>query len=576
MNFDTVILSAVTHELSSEIIGARIDKIAQPAPLELVISLYLDGSRRSLLISAEPASARVHLVRGRSRPSPVPPPAFCMLLRKYMEAGVVLDVSQPLGVCERVLKISVRSAERVYVDLFIELMGRQSNIILVSASGVILGSIKRVTSEMSRLREVRAGISYAAPPKQLGHKRDPMEPSSSFGLPAMEFASTDEAAKWLTATFRGVGPLLAQEAALRSPAVPITTESAWYGLNDVLNIVRTADYLPVVYTNSNKQIEGAYPFRLRSVPEALQTAEYTMSAALDLAYGTQLVDDTFEKQRTALVASLRKAAKTIDRQLLDAQEGLLNSEQSEYLRENGELLLANISRQRAGAKVIAVPDYFAAEANITREIELDPKLNIHENAERYFRRYQKARDSKDVLEQRQAELQIAEVKLARGIDSAMSAENAAQLQSISTELSAALPTIQTPGSHDGAAKPAYEGHKVKAMKTPDGWEILVGENSTSNDYLTTKVASPNDIWLHARAVPSAHAVIRAQNRPASVSTAAILLAAEQVARRSQAKHAGLVSVDYTLKKYVRKPRGSAPGQVTYTNEKTIDVIAGDE
>jgi len=105
----------------------------------------------------------------------------------------------------------------------------------------------------------------------------------------------------------------------------------------------------------------------------------------------------------------------------------------------------------------------------------------------------------------------------------------------------------------------------------DGWEVLVGENATSNDYLTTKIAQSNDIWLHARAIPSAHAVIRSQNRPAAVSTAALRLAAEQVARRSDAKHAGLVPVDYTLKKHVRKPRGAAPGAVTYSHEKTIDV-----
>ena len=105
--------------------------------------------------------------------------------------------------------------------------------------------------------------------------------------------------------------------------------------------------------------------------------------------------------------------------------------------------------------------------------------------------------------------------------------------------------------------------------------MLVGENATSNDYLTTRLAAPSDIWLHARAVTSAHGIIRARNRPVAVSAAAIRLAAEQVARRSQAKHARLVAVDYTLKKYVRKPRGAQPGQVTYTNEKTMDVVLED-
>ena len=119
--------------------------------------------------------------------------------------------------------------------------------------------------------------------------------------------------------------------------------------------------------------------------------------------------------------------------------------------------------------------------------------------------------------------------------------------------------------------PEFAGHKIRRYRSVDGWEILVGENATSNDYLTTRIASPNDIWLHARALPSAHAVIRSQNRPATVSLAAIKLAAEQVARRSDSRHARLTPVDYTLKKYVRKPRGAAPGAVTYSHEKTLDV-----
>ena len=127
------------------------------------------------------------------------------------------------------------------------------------------------------------------------------------------------------------------------------------------------------------------------------------------------------------------------------------------------------------------------------------------------------------------------------------------------------------GSERERHTPAFEGHKIKTFHSPDGWEILVGENATSNDYLTTRVAAPSDIWLHVRAGASAHGVIRARNRPAAVSPAAIQQAAELVAARSEVKHSSLIPVDYTLRKYVRKPRRSAPGAVTYQNEKTINV-----
>ena len=576
MNFDTVTLAAVSNELAEAALGARIDKIAQPEPLELLIALYKNNYRCNLLISCDPNSARLHLVRGRRRPNPTIPPAFCMLLRKYLEGGTVIEISQPLGFCERVLKISVRTSERETVGLWVEVMGRQSNVVLVSEAGIILGCIKRVTSEMSRFREIRTGIPYAPPPKQLGYKRDPMEPLASFGVPAEPFISVEDAEKWLAATFKGVGTLIAKEAVLRSPDGDLTGETAWYGLNEVLNTVRLGDYHPVVYTDTLGQIVGAYPFPLKSIPAEQQRPIESISEALEEAYDAVLGDDTIEKQRAALLSSLRKAAKSAVRQLLDIREGLLSSEQADYLRENGDLLLANIGKQPAGSNEIIVEDYYASVQGVLRTVQLDPKTSIKENADRYYRRSRKAKDSKEFLSQRLIELESGLKQIEGAITEAESVTTLQSVQALAASIGGEIPQSQSTGTKDAIAKPSYEGHKIKSVKTPDGWEILVGENSTSNDYLTTKVASPNDIWLHARAVPSAHAVIRSQNRPMSVSLAAILLAAEQVARRSQAKHAGLVSVDYTLKKYVRKPRGSAPGQVTYTNEKTIDVIASEE
>jgi predicted ribosome quality control (RQC) complex YloA/Tae2 family protein len=460
--------------------------------------------------------------------------------------------------------------------LWIELMGRQSNAILTNETGVILGSIKRVTPDMSRLREVRTGIKYTPPPRQAGYKRNPMEPNAFIGLPATEFAEYTQAANWLTASFSGVGTLLAREAVLRSASGKLTSESVWYGLNEVLSLVRLTEFSPVVYRDTRGDVAGAYPFRLRSIPDADQIDVDGISNAVESAYGSRLQENTLEKERTALLAALRKAAKACDRQLLDVREGLVNSDQSEHYKECGELLLANMNDLHPGASEMAVDDFYALEPNARRTISIDPSISIHDNAQRYFRRYQKARDSREILLSRQMQIEQSSQHIARAIEDAERISTASELSALTQAIAAEIRQPQSSATREATAKPAYDGHKIRSLKSPDGWEILVGENSTSNDYLTTKVASPSDIWLHARAVPSAHAVIRAQNRPASVSTAAILLAAEQVARRSTAKHAGLVSVDYTLKKYVRKPRGSAPGQVTYTNEKTIDVIADND
>jgi predicted ribosome quality control (RQC) complex YloA/Tae2 family protein len=573
MNFDTMLLSAVTDELAQTVLGAKIDKVSQPEPLEVVFGLYKHNSRRNLLISADANSARAHFIKQRGRPNPATAPAFCMLLRKYLEGGMIEESTQPLGFCDRVLRLSIRGLQSDRYELWIEVMGRQSNIILTAKNGMILGAIKRVTAGMSRVREIRAGILYEPPPKQLGYKRDPMLPVSAMGLPEEEFAGEDEAEKWLTATFRGVGSLLAKEARLHRPTGPMTGENLWFGLNEMLNFVRLAEYSPQVYVDDTGHVSGAYPVELRSVPSQNQTKAATISEALEVAYDSVLSLDTLDKERAALVAALRKAHKAAERQALDLSEGLLNSENSESFRETGELLLANIGVGPHGATEIIVDDYFAETSGTKRNISMDPSLTVHQNAERYFRKFQKARDSRESLLERQSSLEKSIAELEHAIEAAIHAVTAQEItvltEHLATDLGATHQNL--PGKRQEASP--YDGHKIKTYRSPDGWEILIGENSTSNDFLTTKVASSSDIWLHARAVPSAHAVIRAQNRPASVSNAALMLAAEQVAKRSSAKHARLVSVDYTLKKYVRKPRGSAPGQVTYSNEKTIDVVA---
>jgi len=576
MLFDSVLLTAVTDELQKVIQGAHVDKVAQPEPLDIVLSVFKSGVRTNILFSAEPESARAHITQRRGRKSPTNPPAFNMLLRKYFEGGLVEEVAQPLGFSERVLRLTIRSAAKERTFLWIELMGRQSNIILTNEDGLILGCLKRVTSEMSRVRPIRAGIAYTPPPKQLGLKRDPMEPSASFALEELTFATVSDAEKWLISTFRGVGSLLAKEAVLRRPHNELTTSNIWFGLNEILNHVRLSEFAPVVFRDVDGQLDGVYPIPLRSVPEHLQTPFVSISEAIETAFSSERQENVLEKERTALLSALRKASKTIDRQVLDVREGLVNSEQSERLRQNGELLLANVRTIGESSGEVVVDDYYDNKPGSRRTIKIDPALSFQENAERYFKKFQKARDSVEILQKREEDLTRAQLKIERALVDAENATTVQELAALAESVGNTLLPQQAPAGHEKAQKPTFEGYKIKSIKSPDGWEILVGENSTSNDYLTTKVASPSDIWLHARAVPSAHAVIRAQNRPASVSIAAILLAAEQVARRSQAKHASVVSVDYTLRKYVRKPRGSAPGQVTYANEKTVDVVAADE
>ena len=159
------------------------------------------------------------------------------------------------------------------------------------------------------MREVRAGIPYTPPPKQLGYKRDPMDPLSSISLPDVTFADRAEAEHWLTNTFKGVGTVLAKEAASRIPESSLNSQSAWFALNELLSLVRTGDFTPVVYRSENGQVLGAYPFRMVSVAARDQADANSMSEALEYAYSAHVEADTFDREQTALLVSLRKTLK---------------------------------------------------------------------------------------------------------------------------------------------------------------------------------------------------------------------------------------------------------------------------
>ncbi len=573
INFDTMMLACASRELELRVTGAKVERIAQPTAYETLWTLFIRGTKLTLLIDSDATSSRMHLTR-RARHSPPNPPAFCMLLRKHLGDAFLEGIEHPLGYGERVARLVFAGADGNRYNFYVELMGRHSNQILTDANGRVLGAIKRVTPDMSRFREVRPGIEYTLPPRQKGAKRDVYSPVAGNDLPQVEFADEKEALDWVGKTFSGLSPLMAKEAIARRPDASLTSEIVWYGINDLLNYARLAEYWPINYTDSLGRIIGAYPVMLVTIPKTQQVDAISFSAALDDACEALEQSTALHDERIALISALTRARKVCEREAIDVEEGLANSERADEYRVNGELILAHQSKIKPGDESAMLLDYEIGEE---REILLDSSLSLQENAERYFKKYRKARDARERLEERKLEI---EARLDR-VDAAIPlAQAAASLDSVHA-LASSINDIKGIADNQGGVAASgqagetqtspYPGYRVKIYRSVDGWEILVGENAESNDYLTTKVASPSDIWLHARAQTSAHAIIRSRNRPAAVSAAALRYAAEQVAKRSTAKHSRLVPVDYTLRKFVRKPRGSKPGQVIYSREKTLDV-----
>ena len=572
MIFDSLLLTAVRDELGHTLVGGKIEKITQPDPDEIVLRFYKAGHKHNLLLSCDASHARAHLTIAR-RDNPPTPPVFCSVLRRYLDSAWLDDVSLPLGFGERVLHLHFKAVDGAPYTLIAELMGKHSNLILVNGAGMILGAAKNIGRSINRLRQIGPGVSYVPPPRQRG-RRDPLRPlEEELGT---EPLSAEAASEWLVSEWSGISPFLASEIIARVQG-ELTPQSLHNAMALLLTVVRVGDWSPCVWTDNRGRLLGAYPVPLRTIPSADQHARESISVALDQAATSILARETFDHARESLLAALRRTRKLREREAAEVEQGLRNAARAEEYRQVGDLLLSNQSEIGRGQSLVSVADYYAPPLPggepTMRFIALDPTLTVHENAERFYKRSRKAEGSALTLQERRVQAREEAALLSLAETEAQRVTTSAEVAALRLSLAQSLGRGEGQNTPESSrpASPDFEGHKIKRYLTVDGWEILVGENAASNDYLTTRLAAASDIWLHVRAATSAHGIIRAKNKPASVSHAALQQAAEMVAARSEVKHSSLIPVDYTLKKYVRKPRKAAPGGVTYENEKTLFV-----
>jgi len=549
------------------IVGGQVQHVAQPAPTDLVLTIRGRGANHMLLLSCDANWARAHLTQGR-RPNPATPPAFCMLCRKYIEGGRVAAISQ--RGFDRILDIEIEVGEgRMYV-LVAELMGKHSNLILTNEEGTILDSAKRITHKVSRLREVLPGKRYVAPPPQ-ADRVDPFEATAGEVSRFVESLPTDpeaRAARWM-GHFSGISPFLAQELTLRGAAGG--HRNAW---EEIFGAAKAGQWKPVIVRNERAETTGAYPFPTVQADPKAQFERDSINTALDHYYGTALPRAALDAARHELETALNRAIKSREKHRESLTRSIQESARAEEYREAGELLLANLHRIEPEADTAEVEDYYH-DGGGQRKIALDPRKSARENADAYFRRYRKAKDGLEIQQRQMARTEDDLLTMRTALEALIEASDLNMVKALRKDLLAQglLRDEAAPDEKQAAGRrpPDFGGKKIRVFHTPEGWDIYVGENSEANDHLTGRVASPNDWWLHVRANASAHVVIRTRNNPTAVPLSFIQRAALIAAQHSASKHAEMVPVDYTLKKYVRRPKGSPSGAALYQNEKTIYV-----
>ena len=570
MPFDGVALGFLARELSDQLVGGRVDKATQPERDEINLSIRAKGANRLLLISASAGCARAHLTRAK-KTSPLEPPMLCMLLRKHVVGSRVSAVRQVSG--DRILEIEFEGSDelgdRSVRTLVCEFMGKHSNVMLLGAGGKILECVHRVTEEISRVREVLPGLRYERPPAQ---DKLPYDSLTAAALSKRLTESCGTLSKALAAVISGMAAPTAREIALRVTG----DEDARLEQLDIPEVSgRIVDFLnnlPSLAAPAVLLAEDGTPLELTAFPylslRSLEAQPFpTVSEAMDAYYEARDQSDRIKQKSASLHRVLKNNAERCEKKLALQLEALEGSQRMEDYRVMGELITASAHLIRKGAKVASLPNYYDPEMAMM-DIPLDEKLSPAQNAQRFFKLYQKARSAK-TLAAEQTEKTKEELNYLEGqLENLRKCETEAELGEIREELEK-LGYVRASHNRRQMKKlpPSQPLHYVSSA----GVDILVGKNNLQNDELTQS-ARPNETWLHTKDIPGSHVIVVGENPDEATLGEAALLAAHY----SKASASSNVPVDYTLKRCVKKPGGAKPGFVIYTQQRTLYVTPTQE
>lgn len=573
MALDAITVRTVVEELRHTIVDCRIDKIYQPEKDEITISAKGKANSAVLLLSANAANARAHLI-DRSMANPIIAPAFCMVLRKHLQGGRITAVEQPD--MERIIEISVDGydelGDKTLKRLIVEIMGRHSNIILVNKDGKIIDSIKHINQELSRVRQVLPGLTYAYPPRQ--NKLDPFSCNrDSFLSRLLEQTATATLDQAISNIINGISRSTAQElVAIAGIDKDVTigqmdTEmiNALYdALRSFIDDVANNRWQPAIIYDAQGQPVDFSPLPVRRNIDGGRV-EYTesISLALDKYYAQRDIIDHIKQKTADLHKLLNTYIERAKRKLQLQQQELEQSEDMERYKLYGQLLTANLYQVKQGQKEARLINFYS-ETMDEIVIPLDPQFTPVENAQYYFKRYNKAKNAIAALKP-QIEQTIEEIEyLESQLDNLDRCTDEADIDEIRQEL-IEQGYIRHRKKAAGKTTPSLPHHYISSA----GMDIYVGKNNAQNDMLTLKWAAKNDWWLHVKDLPGSHVIIRAQGRQPDQQT--LLEAAVLAAHYSKGRSSSNVAVDYTQCKYVSKPAGAKPGKVIYINYKTLYV-----
>lgn len=577
MAFDGITVSAIKAEIEDKILGGRIDKVYQPEKDEIILGIRSMGQAYKLLLTSNASNPKFHFTQ--TNPSnPMTPPLFCMVMRKHLQSGKIIKIEQPDF--DRILNIYVESLNELgdysVKKLVLEIMGRHSNIILTDENNTILDCIKHIGHDTSSVREVLPGREYTLPPSQ--GKINTLELDNNNFNEVLENNPSFEIQSVIYKNYTGISPIAASEICYRAnvngstPVEALTDiqkEIVFNKFAELVEDIKANRFYPESITNEKGKTIDFSPIEMTQF-KGLEIKKYTSISELiesfyanrDFAYR---IGQKTQDLRKLITQNIERCIRKKDIQM----QTLRSIKNRDELRLKGELLTANIYSIKKGMTTVELPNYYSENQELVA-IELDSNKTPSENAQKYYKAYNKAKRTfealKDQIKSNDEELAYLESVLT----SVNNCTDEQDVKEIRRELREEGYVKKVKNQKDKSKKHSVPLHFI----SQDGFDIYVGKNNIQNDELTLKFARPRDIWMHTKNIPGSHVIIVAngQTIPDTTLNEGAMLSAFY----SKAKNSSKVPVDYTEKKNVKKPNGSKPGFVIYETNKTAYITTSEE
>lgn len=573
MALDGAFLRHIKKEIEEKALDGRVEKIYQPNREEMVLVIRTYSDHFKLLLSARANSARIHFTRFMPE-NPKQPPMLCMLMRKRLQSARLVRLEQQ-GL-ERVLCLVFDAVnelgDHVELRLYMEVMGRYSNIIFVDEKGKIIDALKRVDAEMTSERLVLPGLSYELPPPQ--NKLCLLESTLEEAVSRIRLMKEGtELSKAVLNSLQGVSPIVCRELAYKTGRgaelrLGDMGEEQWqrfrFFLGRLQEQIRDISGEPYMAVNlSGRPVDFTYFNVEQYGTAAVIGRQEDFSTLLDSFYDERDRQERMRVRSQDLLKLLSNASERLSNKINKQKAELLACAKRDELKTYGELLSANLYRLEKGSSYADLENYWEEDMPIMR-VPMDPLLTPSENAQKYFKEYRKAKTAEEKLTEQIAQATQELEYIDTVFDELSRAETERDLSEIRQEL-----------MEEGYVRRARGKQRPQAAAAPlrfvssEGFRILVGRNNRQNDKLTLKTANNRDFWFHTKNIPGSHTILVTEGRePGEVS---LREAAMLAAWHSRGRDSSQVPVDYTQVRNVSKPSGAKPGMVIYVNYNTVYV-----